>query len=762
MAQDAQCRKFATATLFRNSGQSVIYQTNFATTTIVNQGVASLSVLTFVHSYTSRQSAPTATLYGTSCRQTLNAAPTTAAASSTVGSSPAAASVQAAAVSRTDINGPAQQLSVKSDGRGIATRTVVRSATSPVAVVTSTSSPNTRAPDSTQDAQTSVDQNVEHKTSHTGAIAGGIIGGVAAFVLFGLLVWLFRKRHRRERDTRNLDEFFNDPKSVGWNPEDDDGTAAAVGGSRYSTRRTRRKSVPRMLDLEKESRRRDDNGNWAALMAQNDSENGHADHGDSEDAAEILSNGRPLSQHSATGRSRAMSVQSISAAAFDIAQPGHLAAPVGVQSSRNSSGEEVPRVTDARDNLLRGSSYGSAGSGYLSSKQLQGDPVVPDHVMEPETIAMRLSPSGPDSVFNFDEDVPRDSCEPYQPYTSRNGRTKPRSLSANSVYSAVDRPKSPLGFGSGNPHSAASPPSSPYYGAAGMPLTNASRPTSPAASMGASMSHGRHMPRAWSPPPVGASSRVPAQPQQVHRFSSMHSYDGNYPPSQYAHLDVREQAGDEPYEETSPEMRARTLSPPLAASRRDRSLSGNALVRPAWQGRTFIPYISSSATPVGALSRPETTLGRSKPSPTNASAKGEHQMPHRSHSVLSVRNADPMDSTPEATEDEEDRLAPAGAAVTAPSRHSGGAESGGSDTPSAAGCSLSTDEERFHSSPGHQHRHQHHEQPLYSSYEDRSMITPLPPAASSPTSPPLGHAMPTSRWTPGKWLVRGASVRQQA
>ncbi|PPQ69887.1 hypothetical protein CVT26_014150, partial [Gymnopilus dilepis] len=65
------------------------------------------------------------------------------------------------------------------------------------------------------------------KHSNTGAIVGGVIGGLAAFIIFLVLLWFFRRKRKQKRIMKERPDLLND--------DEDEGTATGHGGT--STRR---------------------------------------------------------------------------------------------------------------------------------------------------------------------------------------------------------------------------------------------------------------------------------------------------------------------------------------------------------------------------------------------------------------------------------------------------------------------------------------------------------------------------------------------
>lgn len=297
------CTTSATETLY-STQYSVVVQTA-STNTFVDDG-SEVATSTVLETYTTSELIPTATLYGTTCATPAADADTTAISSAATRNrdrSAAASSSITTAILPTSTATYVREVT-SANNRGGASVVFVTaystmSATS-VFVVYETKSNSLSVPTST-----SLQTDSKSSSSHSGAIAGGIVGAVILFALLAFLAWFFRKRSRRDRDTRALDDFFKDALNPG---EAGLAGGAIVGGATSTRRGTMRRKSSTILDLEKEKNmsHSNDDENWAALTRISMSVGGHDD-------PYYDSQSRPQSRLSMQGISRGASIRSYGA-----------------------------------------------------------------------------------------------------------------------------------------------------------------------------------------------------------------------------------------------------------------------------------------------------------------------------------------------------------------------------------------------------------------------------------------------------------------
>lgn len=456
-----RCSPEPTSTLYGQfTTTQIITNTILATSTLQNGDVTS-STSFDVETSIGTQVSPTSTLYSNRCR-----------------SDDSQRQTQTQTQSQTDA-----QTTTQAGGRVIV-QTVIRTSTSEGRVVVET---QTAVPtgDSIPTTNVSAQKDTKHETN-AGAIAGGIVGAVAVLVLLVGLLWFIRKRRRNAASSRNLDEFFADPTSQGWDERNVNGTAAVgeggiavasasrsgsilgtIGGtsSKGGTLKSIKRKSLAVLDLEKKNKNNNSESNdthWAALTridsAQLD--------GDEMIEDERQSNGRPLSRQSLNAIGRPLSFHSMSMG-HGLGSPQPFGLPA-------LSPEYDQMEKDA--NLLRNDSDRSSKSahspGELGALQTRSMDLLPSFV---SSASPPISPSSaygsppPMHELALQEGVAPIGSNGNRPIIARGSQywinpngvkneNKPRSWST-STFNVPERPKSALGL-TGQP----SPPLNTMFG----------------------------------------------------------------------------------------------------------------------------------------------------------------------------------------------------------------------------------------------------------------------------------------------------------
>lgn len=241
------CTTRATATLY-GTGYSVVTQVAYS-----NQYDNGSYVQTsYLETSTIEQAVPTETQYGTAC-QTID--PSSRASTRTRAQEKTSTQILPTSTATYVM---ASTAAADQGGEVVLVTSIVTMSATSVFVVYQTETPAIAAPTVTSSHKSS------SSSSHAGPIAGGIVAAVVLIALLAILAWFLRKRSRRDRDTRALDDFFKDALNPGEGGmvEDDDILGAAV-----SNRRSMKRKSSLVLDLEKEKNlsHSNDEDNWAAL-----------------------------------------------------------------------------------------------------------------------------------------------------------------------------------------------------------------------------------------------------------------------------------------------------------------------------------------------------------------------------------------------------------------------------------------------------------------------------------------------------------------
>jgi len=457
------------------------------------------------------------------------------------------------------------------------------SATS-VFVVLKTESPavgiatNTAGSDSSSSSKTS-------SSSHAGPIAGGIVAAVILLALIGGFAWFMRKRSRRDRDTRALDDFFKDNLTHDGNGGG--AVAGATAGGTASTRKSMRRKSSMIVDLEKERNlsHSNDEDNWAAMTRISslaDEDNGEVYRRLSQSRQSLNAISRAVSMHSMIAPEAAL----VGATGWDgisekqmVEEPHSMLNRVGSDKSSLSpySPSNMSPLTPYDGNRLQ-------RVRHLSSRSTD---LLPS--LSPGLYSLHSSPESPNALLTPGEE-PIHSSAPntlgrqqgsyhrlnhhmsissvYAP-TQPSAVPKQRSFSSSSQQ-MPERPKSALGImavSGQNYHPSQrpqqwSPPSSPQNHPVNIGNRNQAR-----ASVHGYSQYGPYT--NWSPPLVPQRIISPRRPRPS---SVQPQLSGEYPPSRYSHLDIVKQATDS---EAEGEVQA------VAAfeGARQRSLSGGILLK---------------------------------------------------------------------------------------------------------------------------------------------------------------------------------------
>ena len=460
-------------------------------------------------------------------------------------------------------------------------------------------------------------------SSHTGAIAGGIVGAIALLALLAGLFLLWRKRSRRDRDTRALDNFFKDAQNPGES-----------GGTRQGTMRRKSSMI---LDLEKERdvSHSNDEDNWAALTRVSSM-------ADDSGASEAYRQ-RSQSRSSMNALSRGVSMRSVGA---DGVLTGAMAAGAGGGGWITGTGADQLMVEEPEALLLRKSSDKSMASSPVSPF---GGPVSPmgqydggppqrlrhlsSHSADllpsispvpyslpgsPELPVMRLPTGAEGPPASAPNTIGRNAYSRAQHHLSMSGiypsppasaLPKQRSFSSSSQQ-MPERPKSAIDF-----TALSDLPGTMQWSPPTSPRMQGGRGIEARASV---YGYSQHTPLThWSPPlaPVRVTS-----PSHRRRSGNSPSFSGEYPPSRYSHLDVvadPEGRSAQPDDET-----ATAPATEGAVHTRTRSLSGGALLQSAVVQSSDSAPSSSSSSKKSSLSvrnaSPEHTSGGESDEPKTA------------------------------------------------------------------------------------------------------------------------------------------------
>ncbi|UZJ55171.1 hypothetical protein CBS101457_004491 [Exobasidium rhododendri] len=617
------CAPSATATLYSNR---LSYETLTQFETQTNNGTAVTT--SFLQTSTRTAAIPTSTLYGSVC-QTLVVA-SQSGRQTTVADSQATTSTSLQPTSTATI----VSASTAASGGSVVlvTSYSTLSATSVFVIL------KTETPVATSSAVAASSGSSGSSSSHAGPIAGGIVAAVVLLALIGGLVWFMRKRSRRNRDTRALDDFFKDA----LNPGDSMGGVAALTAVGGSTRQSTMKRNPSMLidlDQEKNLSNSNDGDNWAAMTRM--SSLGH------EDNDETVLPRSPQSRQSFNAGSRAVSMHSNGPDAALIAAMGW-----------DGISEKQAMVEEPETMLDRSNSRRSASSPFQSPphKSLmmpfdtnqvprvrhlsnRSSDMVPPH--SPILYSMTSSPE----LNPVDEFIP--SIAPtsfgHPGYDRTMGHhmsmssaiaphPKARSFSASSQQ-MPERPKSSMGLMAiTKPHDTLANQQtqqwSPHASPRNYPTTMNGRSQS-RASM-----HSFHQNGSYNnsrSPSLYPQRAIPANRSRPSLWPQYSSSNGEYPPSRYSHLDVVNQGAEA-------ETEAESVVPEALAVEggRQRTLSGGLLLK------------TSTIAPEPTFSNTSTASKSNSLSIRNASPE---QLTEDEETVAEKASKIPLDSTtPASTE----------------------------------------------------------------------------------------------------------------
>lgn len=380
---------------------------------------------------------------------------------------------------------------------GVISRTIVRTISS-TDIFTSTSQAPVPTPPQANDEN---ELDSRKNSANSGAIAGGIIGGVVALAIVAIVIWLMRKRLRRERDSKHLDDIFRDPSSVGWKGDETDfGSGAA-----FASKGLGRRKSSTILDLEKKSR--NDQEHWAALTSAEDEQ----------DAKDIRSCTSPSSRQSLRALSAAMS-------SYSTAERSH-----GSETSETPQSHEKNSPRSNQDLSLSTESPRSSTSSPQKERTL---PESVDSLKQIGTAEYAIEKQAPTRTASFHsgqqglQQAPteRQYSSLLGDFSAQHAR-KPRSMST-SAYVIPEYPQ-----GAVEPLRPGRRSVSPIY----MYNQQAGSPTSPTFSSTLTQAMGLQNHRGSQPVTPYA---LPSPTFTAHRTSTIRSFNGDYPPSQYSHLDV--------------------------------------------------------------------------------------------------------------------------------------------------------------------------------------------------------------------------------
>jgi hypothetical protein len=508
------CTTSATETLY-STEYSVVVQA--ASTNTFFDGGSEVATTIF-DTITTSQLIPTATLYGTTCATPAAGADTTAISSAaTRDRDRSAAATSVTAVLPTSTATYVREVT-SANNRGGASVVFVTafstmSATS-VFVVYETRSNSLAVPTST-----SLQADSKSSSSHSGAIAGGIVGAVVLLALLAFLAWFFRKRSRRDRDTRALDDFFKDALNPG---EAGLAGGAVVGGAASTRRGTMRRKSSTILDLEKEKNlsHSNDDDNWAALTRISLSVGGHDD-------PYYDSHSRPQSRLSMQGISRGASIRSYGA------DEAYLASSDAITSGplvEEPEAIDFPAANLQRSQSPRQYDNGRPRSAHRMLSQLSSRSA--DH---PPALSPGLTSSTADKSPRSDEEG-----FPLPPSpVFKGGRPNPRMhhhLSMSGIHPIMQADSNTLSFGQ-------STPERPKSALGTMPIPE---PHSPRLRQPSLQQHSYQR----SPPSLQSRRSIagyngqyspPLHPVRVtsaQQIRGLTHFGPDYPPSRYSHLDI--------------------------------------------------------------------------------------------------------------------------------------------------------------------------------------------------------------------------------
>lgn len=579
---DSACTTSATATLY-STQYSAVLQTSTSTGYINGSQIASPIVET---SYV-RQAFPTATLYGTTC-QAIEVASTTTPGRNRDRDSSFISSVSTAYVPASTATYVRQSTAANNGGASIVYVTAYSTMSAKSVFVVYKTRSNVPAATSTANAaQTNTKSS---SSSHAGAIAGGIVAAIVLIVLLAFLAWCVRKRSRRDRDTKALDDFFKDS----LNPGEAGVGGALLEGTMSTNRSIMRRKSSQILDLEKEKNlsHSNDEDNWAALTRISTSIGGHEDQ-------YVDCPSRSLSRLSLNAISRGASIRSYGA---DEALAGPGAGAVGWDGMADRPLVEEPESIIFPPASIRSRSSigrspyedGHPRSAHRMSSHLTSHSNDHTPALSPALASMQSASTGGEASPHSEEGGTMFSPAP-SPFPRGNGRPHARMqhhLSMSGLYPHArpavipslasisqgipERPKSALGI------MAVPEPLSPRLRHPSLQQSPPLKPISlqSRASIGG---YGQYAPQniQYSPPLHSGPIRTfSAQQQRRPGLPPQAQFGSAYPPSRYSHLDIISPGAMAGQESEAPKAEAAQVQQQLAASRQ-RSLSGSILVKTA-------------------------------------------------------------------------------------------------------------------------------------------------------------------------------------